>query len=623
MNHERQQLILQVLEAAQKCSPHERAAFLQQACADDAALHREVESLLAAEERAGSRFLNQPAMQDAAQLLVAQATSPMDADPFATTVTEAPPDVLAAGSLLAGRYQIERELGQGGIGVVYLARDRNLHNRQVVIKALLQHRLDGAARALFEKKFRDEIKALALLEDPGVVRPLDAGQLPDGRDYLVMEYVEGKPLLQFIPPCGMPLPRVARLLRQIARALAAAHGKGIVHRDLTPNNILLHNPEAGEAEQIKLIDFGLATVREALAVSKPLTTVVAGTPLFMAPEQMRGKPEKASDIYALGVLSYQMVTGRLPFTGQSLIEIAAAQQAGIKTLPCELRPELPLAAQDAILRALALKPEDRYASPTAFSEDFERALVASGDADPYQTSAGVLPIVPEVLPRPGAWRWWLLSGGLLVALLLGALVWNSLSPAVENKPLSPLVTLPVRAERTLSYRLLAQKNPRRNRNSQPFALSPDTIFETGDLMRLTLRSAQTGYLYLISEARPRVDKAAALVALFPNAKDNGGSARVEANQTFQLPPADHWWEFSAGQADETLWLVWAAQNVPELDENPKDLSALDARRSKAVRRWLATHAATVLPLATDAVHAQLQLTGADAVLVGRFTFRRQ
>ena len=151
MNPERQRQIMQLLEAAQERAPHERTAFLQQACAADSALRCEVESLLAAEERAGSGFLNQPAMQDAAQLLAAQSTLLDDTDPYATTIPNAPTDSLNLGALLGGRYQIERELGKGGIGVVFLARDRNLHNRQVVIKALLQEKLNGTARAVREK----------------------------------------------------------------------------------------------------------------------------------------------------------------------------------------------------------------------------------------------------------------------------------------------------------------------------------------------------------------------------------------------------------------------------------------------------------------------------------------
>ncbi len=627
MNSERQQQIMQLLEAVQERAPHEHDAFLQQACAADSALRREVESLLAAEARAGSGFLKQPAMQDAAQLLAAQSTLLDNADPFVTpyvtTIPNAPPDSLNLGALLGGRYQIERELGRGGIGVVFLARDRNLHNRQVVIKALLQERLNGTARALFEKKFRDEIKALALIEDPAIVRPLDAGQLADGRSYLVMEYVAGQPLGQFIAPSGMDLPRVARLLRQIARALDAAHSQGVVHRDLTPNNILLLNA-ATDTEQIKLIDFGLATVREALTASHSPTTVVAGTPVYMAPEQLRGKPEKASDIYALGVLAYQLTTGSLPFAGKTFIDIEAAQRAGIQTLPCALRPNLPPAAQAAILRALSLDPRDRYASATAFSEDFQRALSEVGN-DAYQTSAGELSETvsntTNVLPPSQAWRWWL-SGGLLAVLLLGALAWRSLSPAVEDKPASAPVVSPVSAERTLSYALLAQKNPRSHRNSQPFAPLPDTTFGAGDLMRLTLSSAQSGYLYLLSEARESASQSSEFVALFPNHKDNGSSAYLKAQQVVQLPPDDHWWDFSAEPAEEKLWLIWAEQRVLELEGNRKDVQALDARASETVRRWLAAQRVIELKLARDESQPPLQLAGKSSVLVGWLTLPR-
>ncbi len=624
MNPERQRQIMRVLEAAQELTADKRRAFLDEACAGDQTLRREVESLLAADDKA-SRFMAGPALQDAAKLLAEQATLLDEAnatgDSYATTTPGMPGVPLAPGVLLDGRYLIERELGRGGIGVVFLARDRRLHDRPVVVKALLETRLDGAARVWFEKKFRDEVNALARIEDPGVVHPIDAGQLADGRSYLVMEYVEGQPLGKIIAPSGLALPRVARLLRQIARALAAAHGKGIVHRDLTPNNILLQN--AGDAEQIKLIDFGLATVREALAASRPLTTMVAGTPPYMAPEQMRGKPEKASDIYALGVLAYQMVTGRLPFAGKSLVEIAAAQQAGIKTPPCELRPELPLAAQAVILRALALEPEARYDSPTAFSEDFQRALAAPGN-DSYQTSAGVLTIAPADQPAGRRGRWWLLGGGVLVVLLLGALTWRFLlSTDAPVTPVSAPVMLPVAAERALSYALSAKKNPRRHPGSQPFAPLSNTVFEAGDLLRLTLSSPQSGYLYLLSEAQTRAHQPPVFVALFPNAKDNGGAARLNVNQVVQLPPGDNWWDFSAGQAEEKLWLIWAEERVAVLEANPPDVSALGPQRGAAVRRWLDAQAITELKSAPDAAHPQLRLTGKEKVLVGWLKLARR
>ncbi len=626
MNPERQRQIMRVLEAAQELAAGARPAFLDEACAGDQTLRREVESLLAADGKA-SRFMAGPALQDAAKLLAEQATLLDDAnaagDPYATTTPGMPGVPLAPGVMLDGRYLIERELGRGGIGVVFLARDRRLHDRPVVVKALLETRLNGEARAWFEKKFRDEVNALARIEDPGVVHPIDAGQLANGRAYLVMEYVEGQPLGKIIAPSGLALPRVARLLRQIARALAAAHAKGIVHRDLTPNNILLQNP--GEAEQIKLIDFGLATVREALAASRPLTTMVAGTPPYMAPEQMRGAPEKASDIYALGVLAYQLVTGRLPFAGKSLIEIAAAQQAGIQTLPCALRPDLPLQAEAAILQALALEPEERYASATAFSEDFQRGLAESGD-DPYQTSAGALAVAQsDSLVQP-AWRgrWWWLGGGVLAALLLGALAWHFLPTNVEQgAPVPAPVALPVAAARTVSYSIWLRRAAR-PRDVQTI-LPRDVIGKAGDDFRINVSSPQAGYLYLLNEwqAQPLEYD-----VMFPT----GGSTEVRAAQVLQIPPPSgrpekDWFYFDPKGVADKIWLIWSVNEVPELEAvkrlaNEKDKGEIgDRAQVEAVRRYLAEHAANAPAIETDETTKQTKLTGKGPVLVGLITLK--
>src|SRR5256885_6716975 len=164
------------------------------------------------------------------------------------------------GTLLDGRYLIERELGRGGIGVVYLARDQQFKVRKpVVIKILLDELEASRLEGWLLKKFRQEIEALALIDHPGVVGALDAGELPNGKPYLVMQYVEGVNLRSLMRVEGMDLTRVAHLMRQISQALSAAHDKGIHHRDLKPENIMLQKISEGE-EYVKLIDFGIASV---------------------------------------------------------------------------------------------------------------------------------------------------------------------------------------------------------------------------------------------------------------------------------------------------------------------------------------------------------------------------
>jgi len=163
------------------------------------------------------------------------------------------------GTRLKGRYLIERELGRGNIGVVYLAHDEQLISKPVVIKVLLE---ESDENEWFKKKFRHEIEALARIDHPGVVGVLDAGEMPDGKAYLVMQFIDGCNLRSLMKVEGMNLERVANLVKQIGHALNAAHDKRIYHRDLKPENIMVQDLGDGD-EQVKLVDFGIAKVNDA------------------------------------------------------------------------------------------------------------------------------------------------------------------------------------------------------------------------------------------------------------------------------------------------------------------------------------------------------------------------
>ncbi len=277
-----------------------------------------------------------------------------------------------AGARLKDRYVIEKEIGRGGFGAVYLARDEQLHGRPVVIKVLLEQAGDSE---WYMKKFRQESEALARIDHPGVVGVLDAGQMPDGKPFLVMQFVDGVTLRTVMQAARLELGRAARLVRQLGGALTAAHDRGVYHRDLKPENIMLQDLGGGE-EQAKIIDFGIATVLESQA-ARPEATRVAGSAHYMAPEQLLGKPAASSDIYSLGVIAYEMVTGRRPFEPESAAQLYLLQQEGVRSKPAELRPELSGAAQQTILKAMAFDAAQRYARARDFGEEFARA--AGGD----------------------------------------------------------------------------------------------------------------------------------------------------------------------------------------------------------------------------------------------------
>ncbi|HTR51337.1 MAG TPA: protein kinase [Kofleriaceae bacterium] len=273
--------------------------------------------------------------------------------PVATTVLE-------PGQVLAQRYRVQRLLGKGGMGAVYLADDEVLGELvalKVISSAFASDEQEMVAR------FRREAAAARKVSSPSVIRIHDLGEARPGLLYLSMEYFQGRTLSDVIAQRGLvPLKDVQDILGQIASGLEAAHQAGVIHRDLKPSNVLV-----GERGAVKLIDFGLATT----AVGQGLTATgaILGTPHYMAPEQVRGKPVDArSDVYSLGALAYHLVTGRPPFSGDNAIAIGFAHLSEAPHPPRELRKDCPAALDAAILAALAKSPDERPASAKAFAE---------------------------------------------------------------------------------------------------------------------------------------------------------------------------------------------------------------------------------------------------------------
>ena len=323
-----------------------------------------------------------------------------------TTITQttatAPFSLTDSPPLMVGdRFAIQKELRRGGMGVTYLASDTKANNTTVVVKVLMQRASKGAAEWV-ERKFRGEIEALKRINHRGIVRFVGEGVMPDGKLYLAMEFVEGSELRALITP-GQGVDdfvRIATFICQLGEAVNAAHDVGVHHRDLKPENIMVTCSE-GE-ERIKVIDFGIATVKESIG-EKTKTTVLAGSPLYLAPEQIDGKPTAASDTYALGVIAYEMITGRVPFDPDKphfiarVRQLQEMQRRGVRNMPRDLRPRLTARAQEVILRALAYDPKQRHRSAKEFGGDLAAALnepssteIAGDDAPPQLEMAYVL-----------------------------------------------------------------------------------------------------------------------------------------------------------------------------------------------------------------------------------------
>jgi len=285
------------------------------------------------------------------------------------------------GALLDNRYLVKRKIGHGGFGVVYLASDQKMMSRPVVVKALLDGKVNHEWSV---RKFKQEMEALARIDHPSIVGIFDSGQLADGKPYIVMQYVDGVSLRSLISPEGMPFGRAGNIIRQIGKALGAAHERGILHRDLKPENIMVQSLDDGD-EQVKIIDFGIAKVKDSVVSLSTAGDQTVGTAAYMSPEQLSaGTVSPASDVYCFGVIAYELLTGRRPNNPDSAFQLLELQRSGVRIKPRDLRPNLSAAAESMILKALSFDPKDRYARARDFGEQLSGTLL--GDDEPTEVT---------------------------------------------------------------------------------------------------------------------------------------------------------------------------------------------------------------------------------------------
>ena len=341
-----------------------RSAFVASACNHDPILIREVNLLLDAEDSSSS-LLESPLFELGLKLIDAEAAR--EENLIGTTIDQ--------------RYLVEAELGRGAMGSVYLARDLELHGRSVVIKVLLQ---TVSSDPYVVRKFQQEVEALARVDHPNVVGLLGAGQLDNGQRYTVMQRVTGLTLRSQIANEGMSLERAASILKQIGGGLDHVHDNGILHRDLKPENIMLQVLNDG-TELVKIVDFGIAKVRESVVAPTTSHNVSVGTLAYMSPEQLRAGEEltPASDIFSLGVIAYEMITGRRPFNTSSGPHLLELQHKGKCIKPVALRPGLPAEAQAIMLRTLSFNAKNRCQKASEFGNTLERALT-TGARKPFK-----------------------------------------------------------------------------------------------------------------------------------------------------------------------------------------------------------------------------------------------
>ncbi len=302
------------------------------------------------------------------------------------------------GQTLDGRYYVEKKIGEGGMGVVFSARHAVIE-RPLAIKVLKREVMRDTATI---QRFVREAKAASRIGHPNIVDVTDFGTTPDGMTYSVMEYVAGDTLggaLRAAAP--FPAHRAVKIAAQIARALGAAHDKGIIHRDLKPENVFLVNRD-GRTDFVKIVDFGIAKVAppQGSAAEPRLTRAgsVFGTPEYMAPEQAagRGDTDGRVDIYALGIILYEMVTGRVPHRGDSMVRTLAMQMLDPVEPPSKVRPDLPIPPEleQVILTALAKKREARYQTMGELLAALERVLTLVGQSVTGSPIYALAPLPP-------------------------------------------------------------------------------------------------------------------------------------------------------------------------------------------------------------------------------------
>jgi serine/threonine protein kinase len=298
-----------------------------------------------------------------------------------------------------GRYRLERPLGRGGMATVYLARDTEL-DRPVAVKVLAESLAGDAA---FRSRLLREARLAARLSHPNVVSIYDVRESEDGGPYIVMELVDGPTLAELLRERGrLPPDEAVGLAVQACRGLAHAHAAGLVHRDVKPQNLLLR-----EDGMLKVADFGIARAAESTALTQAGT--VLGTAAYLAPEQAAGgEVTAAADVYSLGAVVYELLTGQPPYAADSLADLAERQAEGAIAPVSELAAEVPRGVEDAVMRSLARNPDYRPRSAEALAQE-----LAHESPEP--------PTIPMAAPRKPRSRVWLALAAVLIAAVAVAL----------------------------------------------------------------------------------------------------------------------------------------------------------------------------------------------------------
>ncbi len=522
----------EIYHAALALPRSERNSFVTNACAGDPDLLGKVNSLLKTDDD----FLKDPVF-----------VCPSLADSV-------------VGTTIDGRYVVQKALlPPGGMGRVYVARDLQLPGRLVVIKVLTQTSIQDADAM---RRAKREIQALTVIDHPNVVSVYGAGELSTGTPYIAMQYIDGVTLRSQIQSNGMDAKRAASILKQIGAALGHIHSRGILHRDLKPENIMIQVLGDG-TEDVKILDFGIAKIKDSVLATSTLNTVAIGTVAYMSPEQLRGgeRITAASDIYAMAVVACEMITGKRP--------PIASQGRAIQAV--DLPEGLPPNARNVIIRALSLEPTKRYQSAKQFGDDIEKVLLGGKVEDP---------------DPPPSWPSLTKSLTIFAATLILALLSYGIYNYINRQP----ILIP---NNVFKYWVMEQQMVDGKEYGEPEKRHGNDSFNTGDKFQLYVSTTEPGYLYIFHEGTPGSDSEG-FKMIHPNRATNNGSASIGANQTVQ----SDWMIFQGTASSENFWIVWSTSPVNELESASKQAfnhpqQGLAAGDLAKVKKFLKTKQAEV------------------------------
>ncbi len=431
MTTERWQKVKEIFHSALLREPASRQTFLAEACGDDVGLRREVESLITAHEKDGS-FIDAPAYEVAATMLTNG-------------------DELSPGQKF-GHYEVLSTLGKGGMGEVYLAEDSRL-GRQVALKFLSTSFMNDPDRL---RRFEQEARSASALNQPSILTIHEIGET-DGRRFIATEYIEGETLRQRLVSGPLTLAEGVGVAEQVASALEVAHAAGIIHRDIKPENIMLRRDGL-----VKVLDFGLAKLTEQKAVTAEDSTrafvetsagMVMGTVAYMSPEQARGlQVDARTDIWSLGVVLYEMISGNAPFSGPSTSDVLVAVLERDPPSLSMAVPGIPETVDFVVMKALTKERSERYQTSRELLTDLRRVshrLSAAAELEPPGLRRLSQPAVASrattadtpvtVSSRPKLRRPLVLVALLLATVVIaGALVWKG-----RARWFSPVIQTPV------------------------------------------------------------------------------------------------------------------------------------------------------------------------------------